>query len=123
MLLTRPKSRAVLPNDQASVHNFYERMVTETLLDTDERTRDDIDYLADTTCVALNHLPPRYIRHDVDMKFFLSPIEYDEMQKKVQDAVNYAIKFVSERESEREQSQVVENTDSPDADSEADTTH
>ncbi|AFU98068.1 peptidase, metallopeptidase [Simiduia agarivorans SA1 = DSM 21679] len=63
----------------------------------DERAREDADFLADVACVALNHLPPRYIRHDVDMSFFLSPQEQEEMQKKVRKAVKDALRYVAER--------------------------
>ena len=110
MLLTRLKSLAPSPHDLSNVHNYYERMVTATLLETSARAREDLDFHADTSCVALNHLPPRYIRHDVDMTFFLSPVEYEEMQQKVKHAVDYAIQFVTERERERQQQQEFSET-------------
>ena len=31
--------------------------------------------LADVACVALNRLPARYVRHDVDMVFYLTEQE------------------------------------------------
>jgi hypothetical protein len=57
--------------------------------------------MADVSCVALNHLPPRYIRQDVDMSFFMSPVEREETAKKVQEAVNLALKFVLKHEQEK----------------------
>ncbi len=81
-----------------SVHNYYERRVIEDALQQSERAREDHDFLADVACVALNHLPPRYIRHDVDMTFFMSPQELGEMADKVEAAVKKAIAYVESRE-------------------------
>ena len=55
---------------------------------------DDGNYIADVACVALNNLPPRYIRYSVDMAFYLSPDERQEMLNKVQDAVTLAVSLV-----------------------------
>lgn len=76
-----------------SVHNYYERAVIEYLR---ERMEVDCaaDKLADIACVTLNHLPPRYIRHDVDMSFYLSPQEQLEMSEKVRQETESAIKLV-----------------------------
>ena len=80
-----------------SIHNFYEKHVIAEIVHQSERARGDSDFLSDVACVALNHLPPRYIRHDVDMTFFLSPQEQTEIQDKVTAAVKEAINYVSER--------------------------
>lgn len=98
MLLYPGRSKTNLPAGVDSVHNFYEMQVLEEIGKRSERARTDADFLADVACVALNHLPPRYIRHDVDMSFFLSPQEQEEMQKKVHKAVKNAIKYVQSRE-------------------------
>ena len=58
----------------------------------------DKDYLEDVACVALNHLPPRYIRHDVDMIFYLSPIERQEMEEKVMQAIETAVQVIKEKQ-------------------------
>jgi hypothetical protein len=55
------------------------------------------ELLADVACVALNRLPPRYIRHDVDMAFYLSPHEYSDIENKVTDAINAGILLVEKR--------------------------
>ena len=81
-----------------SVHNYYENLVIEQLLRANDRATQDAEFLADVTCVALNRLPPRYIRHDVDMTFFLSPQELDEINDKVARAVNDAVDYVMSRE-------------------------
>ncbi len=80
-----------------SVHNYYERLVYEQLWRASDRAQTDSNFFADALCVALNHLPPRYVRHDVDMTFYLSSIEQDEILDKVANAVNLAISYVEER--------------------------
>ena len=84
----------VLDDEVDFLHNYYERLVVQEVHDQSERVQQgDRDFLADVACVALNRLPPRYIRHDVDMTFFMSPVElqeiYDKVSKAVADAVNY----------------------------------
>lgn len=100
MLLHAGRRRQQIQPGADSVHNFYELQVMEEIINRSERAQEDSDFLADVACVALNHLPPRYIRHDVDMSFFLSPQEQEEMQKKVRKAVKDAIKYVKSREQE-----------------------
>lgn len=97
MLLHAGRRRTELPVGVDSVHNYYELQVFDEIARRDERAREDADFLADVACVALNHLPPRYIRHDVDMSFFLSPQEQEEMQKKVRKAVKDALRYVTDR--------------------------
>jgi competence protein ComFB len=98
MLLHAGRRRQELPPGVDSIHNFYELQVLDEISQRSERALTDADFMADVACVALNHLPPRYIRHDVDMSFFLSPQEQEEMQKKVRKAVKDAIKYVAQRE-------------------------
>ena len=43
-------------------------------------------------------LPPRYIRHDVDMTFFMSPQDMVEIERKVSQAVTDALNYVESRE-------------------------
>ena len=57
-----------------NIHNYYEKMVTETLAEKYQNESDDPEFLADVACVALNHLPPRYFRHEIDMAFL--PVSY-----------------------------------------------
>jgi hypothetical protein len=95
-MLSAPESRRRAHADADSIHNYYERMVLEEIRRALPE-RDDPDQLADIACVALNHLPPRYIRYEVDMVFYLSPRERMEMEDKVAKAVADAIVFVDER--------------------------
>lgn len=101
MLLHAGRRRTELPVGVDSIHNYYEVQVLEAIAQSHERALTDADFLADVACVALNHLPPRYIRHDVDMSFFLSPQEQEEIQAKVHTAVKNAIEYVLSRETER----------------------
>lgn len=100
MLMSRPRSSSSAV-ELANIHNYYEKQVTEAIMNTNPRALKDSDFLADACCVALNHLPPRYIRHDVDMNFFMSPVEREEIAKKVQQAVDHAVEFVLAHEKEK----------------------
>ena len=79
-----------------NVHNFYEKIVHERILTKIGKKSVNNDYFEDVCCVALNHLPPRYIRFEVDMIFYLSPVERIEIEEKVDDAIDQAILIVKE---------------------------
>ena len=83
-----------------TIRNYYEHLVMQRVMDTlsEAPPKNDSEYLADVVCVALNHLPPRYMRHDVDMAFYVSPQERDEIMLKVYDAVDFAVRFIAERQ-------------------------
>ncbi len=101
MLLGAGRHRSDIESGIDTIHNYYESLVIDEITNTNERARADIDFLADLACVALNRLPPRYIRHDVDMTFFMSPQEMQEVQNKVIAAVKEAVTYVTEREASR----------------------
>lgn len=95
MLLSEANRRGDMPTELDTVHNYYERLVWDEI---QKKLPDDLnntDYIADIACVALNHLPPRYIRYAVDMAFYLSPNERHEMMEKVIASVDKAIEFVN----------------------------
>lgn len=86
------------------VHNYYERLVFE------EVARQAIDYpelttemLADVACVALNRLPARYVRHDVDMMFYLTEQERHAIEQSLADSLKFAFGFVQQRSSKSAQ--------------------
>lgn len=102
MLLSNDNYRGDTPSHLDSINNYYEGLVFHAihqLLEQKQRAveLEDGDYMADVACVALNHLPPRYIRHNVDMMFYQSPEERAEMDEKVMDAVKSAIDFVDKQ--------------------------
>lgn len=68
-----------------SIHNYYEQLVVDHLMEhlAPELGITDEDQLADIACLALNNLPPRYIRHDVDMVFFLTSRDREQIQAMV----------------------------------------
>jgi competence protein ComFB len=86
-----------VPASLDSVHNYYEHMVIGEIHKQLGGRTVETDFIADVACVALNHLPPRYIRYDVDMAFYLSPKESMEMEEKVSSAVSAALAFVEKR--------------------------
>ncbi|MFT6916738.1 MAG: competence protein ComFB [Motiliproteus sp.] len=76
------------------INNYYETMVADALAVQLKGTNLDIEERADIACVALNHLPPRYFRHQIDMAFYLSGTEHEEMNAKVHKVVAEAIAYV-----------------------------
>ncbi len=80
-----------------AIDNFYERMVADAIDET-QQPGDSADFLADVICVALNRLPPRYYRHVIDMRFYLSDQELDEMKQKVRAEVARARAYVQQRQ-------------------------
>jgi len=86
--------------DFSSVRNHNERAVHEAVLKQAESypgIGHDAELLADVACVALNRLPPRYIRHEVDFAFYLSERERAEADTLVLEAVDFAFGFVQAR--------------------------
>jgi len=59
------------------------------------------ELLADVACVALNRLPPRYIRHEVDFAFYLTDRERIESERATGEAVAHAFEFVQARRAMR----------------------
>ncbi len=97
MLLSVHNHETDVEATYGSVHNYYEKLVFQQIMRANDRAKTDHNFLADVACVALNRLPPRYVRHDVDMTFFLSPTELDEITDKVVFAVNDAVSYVESR--------------------------
>lgn len=76
------------------IHNYYEKLVMQHFFSAKFDEKYDVDYIADLTCVVLNQLPTRYIRHEVDMAFYLPPSERFEMENKVKKAIAKALEFM-----------------------------
>ena len=81
-----------------SIHNYYEMLVSTAVRDQLEGSdhHSDQDFIDDVTCMALNQLPARYVRHTVDLMFYMTPDERAQMTRAVDDAVKMAIRFVNE---------------------------
>jgi hypothetical protein len=90
--------------DFTSVCNHNERAVYAMVTRFAERypgIGHDPELLADVACVALNRLPPRYIRHQVDFVFYLSDRERQDNDRLLLEAVEYAFDFVQARSAMR----------------------
>lgn len=79
-----------------SIHNHHERSVFDAVHAASPRFAhlSDPQILADVACVALNRLPPRYIRHDIDYAFYLTERERSENDRAINEAVDFAFQFV-----------------------------
>lgn len=76
------------------IHNYYEKLVVQHFANLKLEETYDTDFIADLICVVLNQLPTRYIRHEVDMVFYLPASERFEMESKVKVAVSKALEFM-----------------------------
>jgi hypothetical protein len=87
----------------ASIRNHHERAVCDAVAAAAPRypLLADAALLADVACVALNRLPPRYIRHEVDLAFYLTEKERAEVGRAVDEAVQFAFEFVQARHAMR----------------------
>ncbi len=83
----------------ASLYNYYEHLVFEFINETlmKQYADQDEDFFLDVACYSLTRLPSRYIRHEIDMIYYLAPGEQEEMEKKVEQTVQSAAKFISSR--------------------------
>ncbi len=79
----------------SSINNYYEQLVFKHILETVAEPIDE-NFLEDVACVALNHLPAKYVRHEVDMAFYMSRDERDKITAMVAIAVKNAIDYVSQ---------------------------
>ena len=93
---TVARQEGIMPMD--SVHNYFERLVINEINEHYADKFDDQDILADMACIALNRIPPRYIRYDIDMSFYLSTEEHIHVEKTVKKAVKKAYKKVKKSE-------------------------
>jgi competence protein ComFB len=78
------------------ISNYYEQVVSEEIR-RQLSSQDDtlgMDFMADVACVALNRLPTKYYRYEVDMAFYMSPNELFEVKQCVTKVVTEAIIFV-----------------------------
>lgn len=78
------------------VHNYYEHLVLDRIAELGLDKNKSADYVADLCCLALNQVPPRYIRYEVDMAFYLPQSERQQMEMNVENAIEKAIKFLNQ---------------------------
>ncbi len=84
--------------DFSSIDNYYEHLVIDYLRNEafDSLENTSTDFILDVACYALSKLPARYVRHEIDMAFYLSPDERAEMVENAKKAVNESIKYITE---------------------------
>lgn len=84
--------------ERSEIHNYYEHLVfqymDEHIIQGKEKKSED--YYLDIACVALNKLPTRYVRYEVDMAFFLHQQDRLDMQTAVEDAVTNAKEYIDQ---------------------------
>ncbi len=84
--------------ERSEIHNYYEHLVFEYIdkhiIPNGEQKPED--YYLDIACVALNKLPTRYMRHEVDMAFFLHQQDRLDMQTAVSKSVKEARAYIDE---------------------------
>lgn len=78
------------------IHNYYEHLVLERIDTLGLNKTKNEDYLADLCCLSLNQIPPRYIRFEVDMAFYLPQTERQQMEMNAVNAVDKAISFLDQ---------------------------
>ncbi|MEW9797483.1 late competence development ComFB family protein [Alteromonas sp. CYL-A6] len=78
------------------IHNYYEHLVIERISELELDKTKSADYIADLCCLALNQVPPRYIRFEVDMAFYLPQSERKQMEMNVEHAVAKAMKYLDQ---------------------------
>jgi hypothetical protein len=82
------------------VHNYYERLVFEEVMRRAQQPQHHdytADMLSDVACLALNRLPARYVRHDVDMMFYLTEQERHAIEQSLDEVLTFSFGFVKER--------------------------
>ena len=83
----------------ASLYNYYEHLVFDHISHhlMQQYKEQDEEFFLDVACYSLTRLPLRYIRHEIDMVYYLAPGEHEEMEKRVAQTVESAAKFIDER--------------------------
>ena len=86
--------------DYTSVHNTHEKAVFAAVTAAAVRypgIADDPELLADVACVALNRMPPHYIRHRADLAFFTTEKERQAIRRNIDESVDFAYGYVQAR--------------------------
>lgn len=83
----------------ASLYNYYEHLVFDyiSLTLVEKYPQQDEEFFLDVACYSLTRLPSRYIRHEIDMAYYLAPGEQEEMDQRVRKTVDDAAVFIYER--------------------------
>lgn len=87
----------------STIENYYERLVVDRIREVFTERDELLDpaYFDDLACVALNYLPPRYVRYSIDLASHMSDEEQASMAQEVADAVSFAIETTRRRQEQR----------------------
>ena len=86
--------------DFSTVYNSHEKTIFEAVTAAAPRypvIAADDGLLADVACVALNRMPPHYIRHSADLAFFTTEKERQTVLRNVAESVDFAFGYVQAR--------------------------
>ena len=80
-----------------NIFNHYESLVFDEVMrvQASEGTDFNESMLEDVVCVALNNLPARYVRHSVDIAYYLTAREREKIDSMVRQAVKEAFVLVT----------------------------
>ncbi|MAA72900.1 MAG: competence protein ComFB [Bermanella sp.] len=76
------------------IQNYYENKVVDAINRIALPKGFNQEQLTDLACLALNNLPNRYYRHEVDLAFYMSAQEHTEIDERVEKAVMFAIDYL-----------------------------
>lgn len=76
------------------IQNYYENKVVDAINRIAQPKGYSQEQLTDLACLALNNLPTRYYRHEVDLAFYMSAQEHLDIDKRVNKAVQSAIDYL-----------------------------
>ncbi|MGL4249702.1 MAG: late competence development ComFB family protein [Aeromonas sp.] len=79
------------------IHNFYEHLVLKEIEKQGLQEKLSSDQMADLCCLTLNQLPSHYIRHEVDMIYFLTDAKRTGMEKEVIESIKQALQKIQQR--------------------------
>ncbi|ATG92228.1 late competence development ComFB family protein [Methylomonas koyamae] len=82
-----------------NINNYYERLVMDQLWKLGEQADQPFSqaFQEDVACLALNRLPPCYVRNTIDKGINVSEAQYLEMVAAVNSAIEQAIRQVTSR--------------------------
>ena len=82
--------------DLTGIKNYYEHLVVDYLQTeiVPRYSKQPEDFFLDVACYALTKLPTRYIRHEIDLAFYMDEKEQATMAAEVKAATEDALKYI-----------------------------
>jgi len=76
-----------------TISNFYENLVFEKIQEITSNRQITLanESIQDIACIALNQLPPRYVRHSIDTIFYIPDEERAQIDLDVEKSVSAAV--------------------------------